>query len=76
MSPTIGGDESFSIYYWLFDAYKKIFHLLSRKVTIIDISSQTHGYNYLSFISKGKNIYGKMKFESGAHSIPLIDSKG
>ena len=79
MRAAAGGEESSIFVADLFDTYKKYFDRQGWQVTIIDISPQPHGYSYLSFIVKGKNVYRKMKFESGVHRVqrvPLTESKG
>lgn len=75
----VGGDESAIFVADLFDMYKKYFTLQDWKISIMDISPHVHGYNYLSFMVKGKSVYSKMKFESGVHRVqrvPLTESKG
>ncbi len=45
----------------------------------MDVSPQGNGYSYLSFTVKGKDVYSKMKFESGVHRVqrvPATESKG
>jgi peptide chain release factor 1 len=45
----------------------------------MDISSNSFGYNYIYFNILGKDVYSKMKFESGVHRvqrIPATESKG
>lgn len=79
MRAAAGGDESAIFVADLFDTYKKYFDLQGWQVIITDLSPQPHGYSYLSFIVKGKNVYQKMKFESGVHRVqrvPLTESKG
>ena len=79
MRPAAGGDESSIFVADLFDAYKRYAEKQNWKVTILDISTQAHGYDYISFSVSGDEVYSKMKFESGVHRVqrvPATESKG
>ena len=79
MRPAAGGDESSIFVADLFDAYKRYAERQNWKVTILDISTQAHGYDYISFSISGDEVYSKMKFESGVHRVqrvPATESKG
>ena len=79
MRPAAGGDESALFVSDLFDTYKRYFDNQKWKCTIMDVRPQGNGYSYLSFTVKGKDVYSKMKFESGVHRVqrvPATESKG
>lgn len=79
MRPAAGGDESSIFVSDLFDAYKRYAEKQNWKVTILDISTQAHGFDYISFSVSGDEVYSKMKFESGVHRVqrvPATESKG
>ncbi len=79
MRPAAGGDESALFVSDLFDTYKRYFDNQKWKCNIMDVSPQGNGYSYLSFSVKGKDVYSKMKFESGVHRVqrvPATESKG
>jgi peptide chain release factor 1 len=45
----------------------------------MDISTNSHGYDYVFFNVTGEDVYSKMKFESGVHRVqrvPATESKG
>lgn len=45
----------------------------------MDISVNSHGYDYIYFNVSGTNVYSKMKYESGVHRVqrvPATESKG
>ena len=79
MRPAAGGDESAIFVADLFDTYKRYFDIQKWSIVITELVSNTFGYNFISFIVKGKNVYNKMKFESGVHRVqrvPFTESKG
>lgn len=79
MRPAAGGDESSIFVADLFDTYKRYFDKQGWKCTVLDVSPGTFGYSYISFTVKGKDVYSKMKFESGVHRVqrvPATESKG
>ena len=79
MRPAAGGDESAIFVADLFDVYKRYFDKKHWKCYITDIAPESHGYSYIGFIVKGKNVYSRMKFESGVHRVqrvPTTESRG
>lgn len=79
LRPAAGGDEASIFVGDLFEAYKQFSENQGWKIEMLDIDSQAHGYNYISFQIKGDEVYSKMKFESGVHRVqrvPETESKG
>lgn len=79
MRPAAGGDESSIFVSNLFDAYKRYADNNKWKLTINDIQEGNVGISSLTFSLAGKNVYSKMKFESGVHRVqrvPATESKG
>ena len=75
-----GGDEASIFAGDLFRMYSKYFESQNWKSEILDINEGTvGGYNKISMEVYGNNVYGKLKFESGAHRVqrvPETESKG
>ena len=79
MRPAAGGDESAIFVTNLFDTYKRYCDSQKWTISVTELVANNFGYNYISFIVKGKNVYSKMKFESGVHRVqrvPFTESKG
>jgi len=75
-----GGDEASIFAGDLFRMYSKFFESQKWKTEIISINEGTAGgYNKLVFEVYGNDVYGKIKFESGAHRVqrvPKTESQG
>jgi peptide chain release factor 1 len=75
-----GGDEASIFAGDLFRMYSKFFESQKWKTEIVSINEGTAGgYNKVVFEVYGDDVYGKMKFESGAHRVqrvPKTESQG
>jgi peptide chain release factor 1 len=75
-----GGDEASIFAGDLYKMYSRYFETKGWKVEILDINEGTvGGYNKISLEVYGDGVYGKMKFESGAHRVqrvPETETKG
>ncbi len=75
-----GGDEACLFVGDLYKMYSRYFEKNGWKVNSIAINEGSlGGYNKLIFEINGDNVYGKLKFESGAHRVqrvPDTESKG
>lgn len=68
-----GGDEANIFAGDLFRMYSRFAENNNWKIQIIDESiSEAGGYSFISFIIKGKSVYSKLKFESGAHRVQRV----
>ena len=79
MRPAAGGDEASIFVADLFDTYKRYIDNQDWKLKILELNSQAHGYDFVSFIVSGTDVYSKLKFESGVHRVqrvPATESKG
>lgn len=79
MRPAAGGDESSIFVSNLFETYKEFATRQGWKIDVLEIATQAHGYDYISFQINGDEVYSKMKFESGVHRVqrvPATESKG
>lgn len=79
MRPAAGGDESSIFVSDLFDTYKRYIENQGWKLKVLDLSVQAHGYDFISFMVSGEDVYSKLKFESGVHRVqrvPATESKG
>ncbi len=79
MRPAAGGDEASIFVADLFDAYKRYIENQGWKINILELNSQAHGYDFISFSVSGNDVYSKLKFESGVHRVqrvPATESKG
>lgn len=79
MRPAAGGDEASIFVADLFDTYKRYIENQDWKLKILELNSQAHGYDFVSFIVSGTDVYSKLKFESGVHRVqrvPATESKG
>ncbi len=76
-----GGHEASLFVGDLFKMYIKYCELMNWKVELINVNSTDLNGGYKEIIMKiiGKNVYGKLKFESGGHRvqrIPITESQG
>ena len=75
-----GGDEAAIFAGDLYRMYTRFAELQRWKVEEIDANgSDTGGFKEVSFQVRGKNVYSKMKFESGVHRVqrvPATESQG
>lgn len=68
-----GGDEANIFAGDLFRMYARFAENNDWKIQIVDESvSEAGGYSSISFIIKGKSVYSKLKFESGAHRVQRV----
>jgi len=75
-----GGDEASIFAGDLYKMYTKYFETQKWKVEVLDINEgSVGGYNKIVLEVTGENVYGKLKFESGAHRVqrvPKTESQG
>lgn len=75
-----GGDEASLFAGDLYRMYSRYFEGQGWKVEVVDINEGTvGGYNKLVLEITGNEVYGKLKFESGAHRVqrvPKTESQG
>lgn len=75
-----GGDEASLFAGDLYRMYTRYFEKQGWKVEVISVNEgSVGGYNKLVLEISGENVYGKLKFESGAHRVqrvPDTESKG
>lgn len=75
-----GGDEASIFAGDLYKMYSRFFEAQGWKVEIININEGTvGGYNKIGLEISGEDVYGKLKFESGAHRVqrvPKTESQG
>ncbi len=75
-----GGNEASLFVYDLFKMYVKYSELMKWKIELISSHTTDYkGYKHLVFKIIGKNVYNKLKFESGGHRVqrvPLTESQG
>lgn len=79
MRPAAGGDESSIFLGDLFDTYKRFIDNKNWKIKILEMEPQAHGFNFISFMVSGEDVYSKLKFESGVHRVqrvPATEAKG
>lgn len=79
MRPAAGGDEASIFVADLFDTYKRYIDSKGWKLNVLELSTQAHGYDFISFSVSGTDIYSCLKFESGVHRVqrvPATESKG
>ncbi len=68
-----GGDEGNIFAGDLFRMYTRYAETQNWKIQMIDSSaSEAGGFSNVSFMIKGKAVYSKMKFESGAHRVQRV----
>ena len=75
-----GGDEANIFAGDLFRMYSKYAEKEGWKVEILNSEeSEAGGFSQIEFLIKGKNVYYKMKYESGAHRVqrvPITETQG
>jgi peptide chain release factor 1 len=75
-----GGDEASIFAGDLYKMYTKYFESQKWKVTLLNINEgSVGGYNKIVLEISGTDVYGKLKFESGAHRVqrvPKTESQG
>ena len=75
-----GGDEAALFAGDLFDMYQKVAADKGWKVEVMDTSEGTAGgFRDITFALKGKDVFGRMKYESGVHRVqrvPATESQG
>ncbi len=75
-----GGDEASIFAGDLYRMYTKYFETQKWKTDLLHINEgSVGGYNKIVLEVKGENVYGKLKFESGAHRVqrvPQTESQG
>jgi len=75
-----GGDEASIFVGDLFKMYSKYFETQGWKVQVLDENENSvGGFNKIVLEVEGNNVYGKLKFESGAHRVqrvPKTESQG
>jgi peptide chain release factor 1 len=76
----VGGDEANIFAGDLFRMYTRYAEANGWKIQMMDdYSSEAGGFSLVSFMIKGKSVYSKLKFESGAHRVqrvPKTESSG
>ena len=69
----VGGDEANIFAGDLFRMYTRYAETQNWKIRMLDESpSEAGGFSIVSFKISGKNVYSKMKFESGAHRVQRV----
>ncbi|MCH4201526.1 MAG: peptide chain release factor 1 [Bacilli bacterium] len=69
----VGGDEANIFAGDLFRMYTRYAEKNNWKVQMVDEnSSEAGGFSLVSFMVKGKGVYSKLKFESGAHRVQRV----
>ena len=79
MRPAAGGDEASIFVGDLFSTYKRFSDNQNWKIKTLEIVETSCGYNFISFMISGEDVYSKMKFESGVHRVqrvPATEAKG
>ena len=75
-----GGDEASIFAGDLYRMYTKYFETQGWKVDVLDVNEgSVGGYNKIVLEVYGKDVYGQLKFESGAHRVqrvPKTESQG
>lgn len=75
-----GGDEASIFAGDLYKMYTKYFESQGWKTEVLDVNEgSVGGYNKIVLEITGNNVYGKLKFESGAHRVqrvPKTESQG
>lgn len=77
--PAAGGDESSIFVSNLYEMYRRYAEKNNWKIEVMELSTQAHGFDYISFQINGEDVYSKMKFESGVHRVqrvPATETKG
>jgi peptide chain release factor 1 len=76
----VGGDEANIFAGDLFRMYSKYADKMGWKIKVLDSEpTSLGGYSNISFMVKGKGVYSRLKFESGAHRVqrvPVTEKSG
>src|SRR5699024_3254162 len=68
-----GGDEAGIFAGDLFDMYRRYADNMGWKLNLLSLNESTKGgYKELTFGLEGKEVYGKMKYESGVHRVQRV----
>ncbi|HKK44133.1 MAG TPA: peptide chain release factor 1 [Balneolaceae bacterium] len=68
-----GGDEAAIFAGDLFDMYRRYSDKMGWKLNILSLNeSEKGGYKEITFGLEGKEVYGKMKYESGVHRVQRV----
>jgi len=68
-----GGDEANIFAGNLFEMYSRYCENMNWKIEIVnEIRGSSGGYSQIEFMIKGKNVYSKLKFESGTHRVQRV----
>ena len=68
-----GGDEANIFAGDLFRMYTRYAEAQGWKIQMLDVNdSEAGGFSQVSFMIKGKMVYSKLKFESGAHRVQRV----
>jgi peptide chain release factor 1 len=68
-----GGDEAAIFVGDLFDMYRRYADKMGWKMNVLSLNeSEKGGYKELTFGLEGKEVYGKMKYESGVHRVQRV----
>lgn len=75
-----GGDEGNIFAGDLFRMYSKYAERMGFSVEVLDATEgEAGGYTLIEFMVKGKNVYSKLKYESGSHRVqrvPVTEANG
>ena len=75
-----GGDEAKIFVGDLFKMYQRYISKMGWEIEVIDTDeAESGGYSFLSFYVRGVDVYGYLKYESGAHRvqrIPTTETQG
>jgi len=68
-----GGDEAAIFAGDLFDMYRRYADKMGWKLNVLSLNeSEKGGYKEITFGLEGKEVYGKMKYESGVHRVQRV----
>lgn len=69
----VGGDEANIFAGDLFRMYTRYAEKQNWNISVLDENpSESGGFSFVSFSIKGKSVYSKLKFESGAHRVQRV----
>lgn len=75
-----GGDEANIFAGDLFRMYSKYAEKQNWKIEILhEVEGSAGGYSQIEFMTRGENVYSKLKFESGSHRVqrvPVTETQG
>ena len=68
-----GGDEAALFAAEIYRMYVKYAESQGWKVEVMEaVDAEAGGYSLISFMVKGEDVYGKLKFESGSHRVQRV----